>query len=69
MTNGTPLHLRIFLSSPGDVKQEREWAISYIKSDLQYLSHFSGEVTIELIAWDDPALRSPCWPAKPRRSR
>ena len=59
MTNGTPLHLRIFLSSPGDVKQEREWAISYIKSDLQYLSHFSGEVTIELIAWDDPAAKIP----------
>ena len=59
MTNGTPLHLRIFLSSPGDVKQEREWARSYIKNDLPYLAYFSGEISIELVAWDDPASKIP----------
>lgn len=48
-----PLHVRIFLSSPGDVLEERRLARKVILIlDKQPL--LAGKVTLELVAWDDP---------------
>lgn len=51
--------VRIFLSSPGDVAEERGVAREFIKNELPYRPAFRGRVAIELIAWDDPAARIP----------
>lgn len=46
-----PRHIRIFLSSPGDVDDERAIARKVVE-DLLYDPVFSEEVTIRVIAWD-----------------
>jgi WD40 repeat protein len=51
--------LRIFISSPGDVADERNLARAVIKDELPYLPAFRGRVTFEVIAWDDPAAKVP----------
>ena len=51
--------VRIFLSSPGDVAEEREFAREFIKNELQYRHGFRGRIAIELIAGDDPAAPIP----------
>ena len=51
--------VRIFLSSPTDVVEEREAAREFIKNELQYRSGFRGELALEVIAWDDPAAPIP----------
>ena len=51
--------VRIFLSSPGDVAEERAFAREFIKNELPYRPGFLGQIAIELIAWDDPAARIP----------
>lgn len=48
-----PLHLRVFISSPGDVGAERALAIKVIE-DLQYEVLLRGKVTFEIVAWDKP---------------
>src|SRR5512135_972638 len=59
----TPPHevplVRIFLSSPGDVAEERTLARQFIDSELPKFPHFREKVKFELIAWDDPAARIP----------
>src|SRR5512132_3371387 len=59
----TPPHevslVRIFLSSPGDVAEERTLARQFIDSELPNSSPFRETVKLELIAWDDPAARIP----------
>jgi hypothetical protein len=54
----TPLHLRIFLSSPGDVGEERE-TVRLIADELQRTSLLKGDVTLEVVAWDDPLATTP----------
>ena len=46
-------HLRIFLSSPGDVPAERKIALEVI-AELQYEPHLRGKVFLEPVAWDNP---------------
>ena len=54
-----PLHLRIFLSSPGDVAAERELARRLIKDELPYNPLLRGRVTLDVLSWDDPAAGVP----------
>src|SRR5512132_2967509 len=51
--------VRIFLSSPGDVAEERMLARQFIDSELPKFRPFREKVKFELIAWDDPAARIP----------
>jgi hypothetical protein len=46
-------HLRIFLSSRGDVPEERKIALEVIEQ-LQYEPQFRGKVFLEPMAWDNP---------------
>ena len=45
---------RIFLSSPGDVQEERESARNLIKEALPYSPFIRGRATFDVISWDDP---------------
>ena len=56
--HGTPLHLRVFLSSPGDVAEERALARQVIER-LQYESGLRGRVFLETVAWDKPGAETP----------
>jgi hypothetical protein len=47
--------LRIFLSSPGDVTDERNLARALIKEELPYTPPLRGRVSFDLVSWDDPA--------------
>jgi len=49
--------VRIFLSSPGDVADERKIARELIEGELQKVSY--PHLKLEVIAWDDPAARIP----------
>ncbi|SUS08778.1 Sulphatase-modifying factor protein [Candidatus Defluviicoccus seviourii] len=51
--------VRIFLSSPGDVAEERAFARELIDSELMKRPHLRGRGALELIAWDDPAAPIP----------
>ncbi len=46
-----PLHLRVFLSSPGDVTGERAIARAVVEQ-LQYDPFVRGRATFEVVAWD-----------------
>ncbi len=50
--------LRIFLSSPGDVEEERRIARELIDR-LPKQPHLRERVALELVAWDDPAAPIP----------
>lgn len=58
MSQNQPLQLRIFLSSPGDVQNEREIALKLFEQ-IQYDPELRGKVTIEAIAWDKPGSDTP----------
>ena len=58
MERQSPLHLRIFLSSPGDVAKERHLAAQVLKQ-YQDKPHARGKVSIEVVAWDDPNAPTP----------
>lgn len=51
--------VRIFLSSPGDVAEERTLARQLIDAELPKLPSLRGRLALELIAWDDPAAQIP----------
>jgi hypothetical protein len=53
-----PRHIRIFLSSPGDVADERAVARTVL-TELHREPLLRGRVTIQVIAWDDPSARTP----------
>jgi formylglycine-generating enzyme required for sulfatase activity len=53
-----PLHLRVFLASPGDVVDERGLAIKVI-GDLQYAPGLTGKITTHAVAWDKPVEGTP----------
>ena len=55
----TPRVVRIFLSSPGDVADERRLAQALIEQELAKHPIYRGRVTFELIAWDDPRTSIP----------
>jgi hypothetical protein len=48
------MHLRIFLSSPGDVAEERNLAQQVVEQELPKDYSLRGKVTCECIRWDDP---------------
>lgn len=45
-----PLHLRLFLVSPGDVADERALALKVLEQ-LQYEPLLRGRITVEAVAW------------------
>ena len=53
------MHLRVFVSSPGDVADERDRARSLLKDKLPYRPFLRGRVTFDVVSWDDPAARVP----------
>jgi hypothetical protein len=54
----TPLHLRVFLASPGDVSEERRLALQVLEQ-IAYDPLLRGQVTIETVAWDQPGGGTP----------
>jgi hypothetical protein len=52
-------HIRVFLSSPGDVADERALARRLLKEELPYDRLLRGRVTFEVVSWDDPAGKTP----------
>ena len=53
-----PLTLRVFLSSPGDVGEEREIARGVIEA-LEGSHLLKGKVRFEIVAWDDAHAAAP----------
>jgi len=53
-----PRHMRIFLSSPGDVADERALALQVIEQ-MPYDPLLRGKVTFEVVAWDKPGAGTP----------
>lgn len=51
--------VRIFLSSPGDVAEERKQARELIDGELMKRPHLCGRGALQVIAWDDPAAQIP----------
>lgn len=58
LTPQSPLHLRVFLASPGDVADERSLALEVL-ARLQYDPLLRGLITIETVAWDKPGAGAP----------
>ncbi len=54
-----PRHIRVFLSSPGDVAEERELARRLIKDELPVDPFLRDRVTLDVVSWDDPAAPTP----------
>ena len=56
-----PRQMRVFLSSPGDVADERALARRLLKEELPYdpLLPRRGYVTFDVVSWDDPAAPVP----------
>jgi hypothetical protein len=55
----TPLHLRVFLASPGDVTDERALVRRLLKDELPYDPFLRGRVIFDVVSWDDPASPTP----------
>ncbi|UCD77468.1 MAG: SUMF1/EgtB/PvdO family nonheme iron enzyme [Desulfobacterales bacterium] len=53
-----PLHLRVFLASPGDVADERTLALQVLEQ-LQYDPLLRGRIILETVAWDKPGASTP----------
>jgi hypothetical protein len=49
----SPVLLRVFLSSPGDVAEERA-IVRELAQRLPREPLLRGKVTVDLVAWDDP---------------
>lgn len=58
MPDGSPLHLRIFVSSPGDVPDERSAARELIDT-LPRRPFFADDVTLQFVGYDDPYASTP----------
>jgi hypothetical protein len=61
-TERLSLHLRVFrvfLSSPGDVTDERALARRLLKEELPYEPFLRDRVTFDPVSWDDPAAPVP----------
>jgi tetratricopeptide (TPR) repeat protein len=57
-----PLIVHVFLSSPGDVPEERAAARDLLKAELQYDPLLRGKVMFDVTSWDDPAAPAPLLP-------
>jgi hypothetical protein len=55
----TPRPIRVFLSSPGDVSEERILARKIIKEELPVDPFLRGRVALEIVSWDDPFSPTP----------
>jgi TPR repeat protein len=55
----TPRHFRVFLSSPGDVSEERVHARKVIKDELPSDPFLRSRATLEIVSWDDPSSPTP----------
>ena len=53
-SDASPVHIKIFLSSPGDVEAERRSAQRIIEKDLAKDPLLKERVTFRLINWNDP---------------
>lgn len=51
----SPRHIRVFLSSPGDVREERDLAIKVIEK-LPYDPVLRGRFSVEVVAWEKPGV-------------
>jgi len=49
------MHLRFFISSPGDVARERALAQEVIEQEIPKDPLLRGQLTCEAVRWDDPA--------------
>ena len=49
------MHLRFFISSPGDVARERTLAQEVVEQEIPKDPLLRGQVTCEAVRWDDPA--------------
>jgi formylglycine-generating enzyme required for sulfatase activity len=56
--SSAPLHLRVFLASPGDVADERALAVRVL-SGLPSDPLLRGKITLEAVAWDHPDTKTP----------
>jgi hypothetical protein len=54
-----PHQIRVFLSSPGDVAEERILARRLLKEELPYKPFLRGRITFDVVSWDDPAAPTP----------
>ncbi len=54
-----PLHLRVFLASPGDVGEERRAARELMEIVLPKDPLLPCRVTFDVVAWDHPAASTP----------
>jgi tetratricopeptide (TPR) repeat protein len=59
MPTSPPLQLRVFLASPGDVAAERQAARELMQIVLPKDPLLPCRVTLEVVAWDDPAASTP----------
>src|SRR4051812_12032466 len=53
------LKLRVFLSSPGDVTDERALARRLLKEELPYRRFLRNRVDFDVVSWDNPVARIP----------
>jgi hypothetical protein len=58
MAARTPLYLRVFLASPGDVADERALALQVLER-IQYDPLLRGRIVLEPVAWDQPGAGVP----------
>ncbi len=54
-----PQQIRVFLSSPGDVADERALARRLLREELPYDPFLRGRVSFDVVSWDDPAAPIP----------
>lgn len=53
-----PRHFKVFLSSPGDVAEERA-IVRAVLDRLPREAPWKGKITIEVVSWDDPHSPTP----------
>jgi len=57
-----PLIVHVFLSSPGDVPEERKAALDLLKAELPYDPLLRGKAMFDVTSWDDAAAPAPMLP-------
>jgi MinD-like ATPase involved in chromosome partitioning or flagellar assembly len=55
-TEETHANLRVFLSGPGDVAEERSLCRLLLKDELPYDPFLRGRVSFDVVSWDDPVV-------------
>lgn len=63
MADASPLYLKVFVSSPGDVGRERAKALALLRG-LASEPWAQGKVVLQPVMWDDPQARAPMDAAK-----